>query len=45
MVDHLTDTFLPSCSREAEVPQVLLENEAEPVPWEERFVLRKVELS
>ena len=41
----MTDTFLPSCSREAEVPLVLLENEAEPVPWEERFVFRKVELS
>lgn len=33
-----------SSSREVEGPQVLRENVAGPGPWEERFVLMKVEL-
>lgn len=42
--EYFTDVLLSLCSREAEGPQVFLENVAGPVPWEERFVLTNVKL-
>lgn len=41
---NISLTCSSPCSREAEGLRVLLENVAESVPWEERFVLTKVEL-
>lgn len=41
---YCTDKPFSFCCRELEGPRGFLENVAEAVPWEERFVWSKVEL-